>query len=833
MRDPLRMFGRPNVVLLTLLPQLVLLVHGSSCSSTARPARPTRPTRPARPQLVLLVHGSSSSSNSSNSSSSSTARPARPRLVQLVQLVQLVHGSSTARPARPRLVQLVHGSSSSSTARPARPRLVQLVHGSSSSSTARPRLVQLVHGSSNLVGRKMDEKIPCPYCGSLIRKDGMSKHCGSTQNQPRCLGLKAYWKKNTGGCPMCQQERPSRNHYRYENPECFMLQKLKIGFLNHLTKPLDIPDCSLPEKDCVFSRNIKFLRRLQQHTKLAKPDRWYDLLSKAELPNHIWAKGNVDYTLVLNEQDLDEALKAGLEHLVLIPAESSLGHDELYINDSTERVSDLTLMQLLERVLLDGNLTIDVQDLAADGVENLTCPKTCKQVKEHFAVPAEKRGIPWNCLEVADNLISSFPGPSLLKSLDFLERLQSDPNSKIEFGNQRRSQQLGMARKDHSASWIPGAKKLDRWLLLSEKGAISTDHVDVVVATWIRCIHGEKIFWFQNGLTGVDISVWQTSDDPRIYSHPWAVIKLRKGDSIIFPPGTIHAVWTSEDCMCVGGHFLYPPVMDRSIRMLKTLELKPYLTNDNFPVDIFKVVFGFTARLCHSHPYHLSPQQLARYLCALEDYANTSYESYQDQDHLDRGHMERKKIFLDLLKEEGMLERLSELVEDRMDPSIPGQTSSRKQRARLDRGIMDDSQEGRQLKRRKYETTFGSKKPKRPAASNPLSLLSSDMMSIPAGGTVYLQNGKRKAEIEPQDWKRLHDGELLNDNLINFYIQFLERRLECSNPEVAKKVYFFNSFFFTSLTRTNDVGNINYQAVMRWTRDVDIFSYPGLALAVL
>lgn len=122
----------------------------------------------------------------------------------------------------------------------------------------------------------------------------------------------------------------------------------------------------------------------------------------------------------------------------------------------------------------------------------------------------------------------------MLESRDFLERLQSDPNSRIELapGNQRKSQQSGMARKDHSASWVPGAKKLDRWLLISEKGAVSKDHVDVVVATWIRCIRGEKIICFQNGLTDIDLNVWKMADDPREYSHPWATMRLREGDSM-------------------------------------------------------------------------------------------------------------------------------------------------------------------------------------------------------------------------------------------------------------------------------------------------------------
>lgn len=98
--------------------------------------------------------------------------------------------------------------------------------------------------------------------------------------------------------------------------------------------------------------------------------------------------------------------------------------------------------------------------------------------------------------------------------------------------------------------------------------------------------------------------------------------------------------------------------------MLKTLEVKPYLTNDDMPVDIFKVIFGFTDNLLRSYPYDISPRKLAHYVRALENYykASTSHESCQD-----KGHVKRKKIFLG--KVGGMLKRLSKLVADRMNPN--------------------------------------------------------------------------------------------------------------------------------------------------------------------
>lgn len=321
-------------------------------------------------------------------------------------------------------------------------------------------------------------------------------------------------------------------------PHCGPEIQPPANALAHLTLPIDLPDICSPNPNCVFAESIKFLMKLKQHTKLAKPDEWLFFLSEhltvPTLMTHFWAKGMPDYTMAWKDSDLEHALCEGLLLPVVIPAGSPLAQQKLYLNNSRQDASKMTLQQLLERALGDDDLSIDVQDLAACDMENLTCLKSCPEVRARFAVPPEQRSIPWNCLEVADNLFSNFPGPCFLKNLDFLEELQFDPNSAIDLAphSGQGVQQAGMARMNLSASWVHGAKKLDRWLLISEKGAISRDHVDVVVATWIRCIRGEKIIWFKNGLTDVGLNIWKMSDDPREYHHPWAALRLREGDTL-------------------------------------------------------------------------------------------------------------------------------------------------------------------------------------------------------------------------------------------------------------------------------------------------------------
>lgn len=91
---------------------------------------------------------------------------------------------------------------------------------------------------------------------------------------------------------------------------------------------------------------------------------------------------------------------------------------------------------------------------------------------------------------------------------------------------------------------------------------------------------------------------------------------------------------------------------------------------------------------------------------------------------------------------------------------------------------------------------------------------------------LFPKDGKKKASVEFSDLERLEENEFLNDNLIGFYLRYLEERLAETQPEVAKKVYFFNTFFFASLTNTQrGKRGINYEAVEKWTRSIDIFAF--------
>ncbi|KAL2207542.1 hypothetical protein CC79DRAFT_754000 [Sarocladium strictum] len=95
---------------------------------------------------------------------------------------------------------------------------------------------------------------------------------------------------------------------------------------------------------------------------------------------------------------------------------------------------------------------------------------------------------------------------------------------------------------------------------------------------------------------------------------------------------------------------------------------------------------------------------------------------------------------------------------------------------------------------------------------------------------VWPPTGKNRTTVDQADICRLDDGEFLNDNLINFWIRYLQHQLEETDPAMLKRVYFFSTFFFEKLK--SNQGKIHYEGVKSWTSKVDIFSYDYLVVPV-
>ncbi|KAG8422265.1 hypothetical protein J3459_010559 [Metarhizium acridum] len=95
---------------------------------------------------------------------------------------------------------------------------------------------------------------------------------------------------------------------------------------------------------------------------------------------------------------------------------------------------------------------------------------------------------------------------------------------------------------------------------------------------------------------------------------------------------------------------------------------------------------------------------------------------------------------------------------------------------------------------------------------------------------IFPPTGKNRATVDDDDILRLDEGEFLNDNLINFYVRYLQFKLESERPELLSKVYIFSTFFFEKLKSIR--GKVNYEGVRAWTAKFDLLSYDYIVVPV-
>ncbi|KAJ6783791.1 hypothetical protein PWT90_04394 [Aphanocladium album] len=95
---------------------------------------------------------------------------------------------------------------------------------------------------------------------------------------------------------------------------------------------------------------------------------------------------------------------------------------------------------------------------------------------------------------------------------------------------------------------------------------------------------------------------------------------------------------------------------------------------------------------------------------------------------------------------------------------------------------------------------------------------------------VYPATGRNRASVDKEDILRLDEGEFLNDNLISFYLRYLQTNMEREQPEVLNRVHIFSTFFFEKLTSRKS--SINYDGVRSWTSKLDLFSYDYIVVPV-
>ncbi|KAF2153485.1 hypothetical protein K461DRAFT_293747 [Myriangium duriaei CBS 260.36] len=95
---------------------------------------------------------------------------------------------------------------------------------------------------------------------------------------------------------------------------------------------------------------------------------------------------------------------------------------------------------------------------------------------------------------------------------------------------------------------------------------------------------------------------------------------------------------------------------------------------------------------------------------------------------------------------------------------------------------------------------------------------------------IWPFDDSKKVTVTFEDLHRLGDEEFLNDSIVSFCL----RRLELDHKETSKTAYFFNTYFYETLTKVprGRGGPINYDAVKNWTRRIDLFSYDYIIIPV-
>ncbi|KAG0294276.1 hypothetical protein BGZ96_001495 [Linnemannia gamsii] len=90
----------------------------------------------------------------------------------------------------------------------------------------------------------------------------------------------------------------------------------------------------------------------------------------------------------------------------------------------------------------------------------------------------------------------------------------------------------------------------------------------------------------------------------------------------------------------------------------------------------------------------------------------------------------------------------------------------------------------------------------------------------------------RSIAVHIEDLARLFESDFLNDILIEFGLKYVYEGLEKSHPELAKRTYIFNSFFYQRLIAKPAAGMSAYDAVKSWTNKIDLFDMDFIVVPI-
>ena len=154
-----------------------------------------------------------------------------------------------------------------------------------------------------------------------------------------------------------------------------------------------------------------------------------------------------------------------------------------------------------------------------------------------------------------------------------------------------------------------------------------------------------------------------------LVSHPFAFGKL-----VIFtkpsimPPGTWHAVYTPDDCVCAGGHFLLASTMDQTLATLGLLDCYPDLTNEDVPENMFDMLGKFIRQVI-AGTRRLTALQVDSFRLALLDYITVGPEKTFLDSHNE--HLRRRAKFVRACQRGNWVQLLGEKANELHTGSLP------------------------------------------------------------------------------------------------------------------------------------------------------------------
>jgi hypothetical protein len=135
-------------------------------------------------------------------------------------------------------------------------------------------------------------------------------------------------------------------------------------------------------------------------------------------------------------------------------------------------------------------------------------------------------------------------------------------------------------------------KDVDKWALLSEGGHHTAPHMDSHgYATWITSQEGPIGFAWMSLPTVEERQAWMAA--PHQYTGGrWRYIILKPGQTVFFPPGTIHFVFRVRDhqTLALGGHVLQWSSIQHWIQVVLWELKKPATTNEEMKMTAPKLV---------------------------------------------------------------------------------------------------------------------------------------------------------------------------------------------------------------------------------------------------